>query len=164
MHSYGTRDQVISPKQNRKTFVSCYFIGYPERSRGFKFYDPTTKAIFETGNARFFEDVGLEGGDTVKDFVFDEEYIGIPTVSLDIDQVMPDIIQDNQDNNGDPPIILPEEQAIQPQEPMPLRRSTREKRSVISDNYIVFLHEADISIVEDDPITFRQAMKSFKSQ
>ena len=25
--------------------VSCYFIGYSERSRGYKFYDPTTKSI-----------------------------------------------------------------------------------------------------------------------
>ena len=27
--------------------VSCYFIGYSKRSRGYKFYDPTTKSIFE---------------------------------------------------------------------------------------------------------------------
>ena len=42
--------------------VSCYFIGYYERSRGYKFYDPTTKSIFETGNARFFEDVEFDWG------------------------------------------------------------------------------------------------------
>ena len=43
--------------------ISCYFIGYSERSSGYKFYDPTTKSIFETGNARFFEDVEFDGGD-----------------------------------------------------------------------------------------------------
>ena len=41
--------------------VSCYFIRYSERSRGYKFYDPTTRSIFETGNAWFFEDVELMG-------------------------------------------------------------------------------------------------------
>ena len=32
-------------KLNSRT-ISCYFIGYSERSRGYKFYDPTIKAIF----------------------------------------------------------------------------------------------------------------------
>ena len=47
--------------------VNCYFIGYSERSRGYKFYNPTTKSIFESGNARFFEDVEFAGGDTARD-------------------------------------------------------------------------------------------------
>ena len=51
--------------------ISCYFIRYSERSRGYKFYDPTTKAIFETGNAWFFEDVEFMGGEKIKDFVFE---------------------------------------------------------------------------------------------
>ena len=32
-------------KLNSRT-ISCYFIRYSKRSRGYKFYDPTTKAIF----------------------------------------------------------------------------------------------------------------------
>lgn len=49
---------------------------------------------------------------------------------------------------------------------MPLRRSTRERRSAVSNDYIVFLqeHEVDIGMVEDDPINFRQAMESSNSQ
>nr|KYP54272.1 Retrovirus-related Pol polyprotein from transposon TNT 1-94 [Cajanus cajan] len=35
--------------------VSCYFVGYPERSRGHKFYNPTTRSFFKMGNARFLE-------------------------------------------------------------------------------------------------------------
>ena len=41
--------------------VSSYFIGYSERSRGYKFYDPIIKLIFKTGNATFFEDVEFGG-------------------------------------------------------------------------------------------------------
>ena len=49
---------------------------------------------------------------------------------------------------------------------MSLRQSTRERRSAISDDYVVFLqeHEVDIGVVEDDPINFRQAIESSNSQ
>ena len=66
--------------------MSCYFIGYSKRSRGYKFYYPTTKSIFESGNARFFEDVEFVGGKTVKDFVIKEEYVIIPTGVIEFGQ------------------------------------------------------------------------------
>ena len=148
--------------------VSCYFIGYSERSKGYKFYDPTTKSIFETGNARFYEDVEFDGGDKDRDFSFEEEYVDIPTIVIDIDHApIPDIVQEaypNQNNIQEPPVL--EEQTLPPPEPTPLRRSTREWRSALPDDYIVFLqeHEFDIGAVEDDPINFRQALESSKSQ
>ena len=37
--------------------MSCYFVRYFERLRGFKFYDPSTRFFFEMGNAKFIEDV-----------------------------------------------------------------------------------------------------------
>ena len=36
-------------------------------------------------------------------------------------------------------VIIPEEQTQQPQEQIPLRRSTRERRNAIPDDYIAFL-------------------------
>ncbi|TYK01567.1 putative transposable element-related protein [Cucumis melo var. makuwa] len=55
-----------------------------------------------------------------------------------------------QDNND-----VPEVKTQQSQE-VPLRRSTREKRSAILDVYIMFLqeHQDEIGIMEDDPINF----------
>ena len=49
---------------------------------------------------------------------------------------------------------------------MSLRRSTRERRNLISDDYIIFIqeHEVDIGMMEDDPINFCQAMKSSNAQ
>ena len=41
--------------------LSSYFIGYSERSRGYKFYDPILKTIFEIGTATFFEDIEFGG-------------------------------------------------------------------------------------------------------
>ena len=96
--------------------VSCYFIGYSKRSRGYKFYDPITTSIFEMGNAQFFEDVEFDGGDKDKDFVFEEEYVDIPTVVIGIDQALIlDIVQEgdpNQNNIQEPPV--PEEQTLPP--------------------------------------------------
>ena len=152
--------------------VSCYFVGYPERSRGFKFYDPTTRTFFETGNARFLEEIEFVGGDKVRDIVFEEKFIPLH-VAIDNDQAqvpIPDIVQDANpdilDNVQVLPVqneeLIPEVQTQQPQEEVPLRRSTRERRNAIPDNYIVFLqeHDFDIGIVEDDPINFHQVKQS----
>ena len=116
------------------------------------------------------------GGEKIKDFVFEEEHVKITLIAFDNDQVqasIPDIVQEaipDQDNVLDPPAqvqqIVLKEQTLQPQEPMPLRRSTKERRSAISDDYFVFLqeHEVDIGVVEDDPINFRQPIESSNSQ
>jgi transposase InsO family protein len=175
LHVWGCPAEARPYRPNEKKLdsrtVSCYFIGYSERSRGYKFYDPTTRSIFEMGNARFFEDVEFAGGDKDKDFVFEEEYIDIPTgvISIGQDSIFDHVENTtNQDNVEAPPIqeIVPEEQPRAPLESMPLRRSTREKRSAISDDYIVFLqeHEIDIGVMEDDPISFHQAIESSNSQ
>ena len=49
---------------------------------------------------------------------------------------------------------------------MSLRRSTREMRSAVPDDYIIFIqeHEIDIGVVEDDVINFHQAMESSNFQ
>nr|KAJ0189297.1 hypothetical protein LSAT_V11C800450030 [Lactuca sativa] len=89
-------------KLDSKT-VSSYFIGYYERSRGYKFYDPATKSIFETGSATFFEYVEFGGENKVRDIVFEEESISIPTVTFDDTQInVPvgeEVIQEPQQDN-----------------------------------------------------------------
>ncbi|XP_052177612.1 tricyclene synthase TPS4, chloroplastic-like [Diospyros lotus] len=87
LHIWGCPAEARPYRSNEKKLdsrtVSCYFIGYSERSRGYKFYDPTTKSFFEFGNARLFEDAEFAGGDTGRDIVFEEEYVDIPQVLLD---------------------------------------------------------------------------------
>ncbi|KAA8530397.1 hypothetical protein F0562_005106 [Nyssa sinensis] len=111
------------------------------------------RSIFETGNARFFEDVEFDGGDKDRDFIFEEEYVDIPTVVIDVDQAsIPDIVQEadpNQNNIQEP--LIPKEQTLPPSEPTPLRRSTKERKSAVPNDYIVFLqeHEFDIDPLPD---------------
>src|SRR5436189_909957 len=110
------------------------------------FYDPTSRSIFETGYVKFFEDVEFEGRDKDRNIAFEEESIEISTTAFDnvtvhipiIDQ---EVDTDPQDNVQQLPEqvqeVIPEEQTQQLQEP--LRRSTRERRGDISDDYEVFL-------------------------
>ena len=148
--------------------VSCYFVKYSERSRGFKFYDPSSRSFFETGNAKFIEDVELTGREPLRKVVFKEESVSIPTTGhghIMFDDTIQNVqlITGIQDTPEIPPaqvmepIQVHQEVTQQPQEPqvqVPLRRSTRERRSTISDDYVVYLqeHEFDMGL-EDDPIS-----------
>ncbi|RVW88887.1 Retrovirus-related Pol polyprotein from transposon TNT 1-94 [Vitis vinifera] len=138
-------------KLDSKT-VSSYFIGYAERSRGFKFYDPAIRNIV-------FEE---EEGSTI---AFDNVQVSLPIIDQEVNldpQPTDNIVQPLIANED----IAPEEQTQQPQENMSLRRSTRERRNAISDDYIVYLQEREVEseMMEDDPINFQQAMKSSNSQ
>ncbi|KAL4335653.1 hypothetical protein GQ457_07G001670 [Hibiscus cannabinus] len=176
---YRPHENKLDPKT-----VSSYFIGYSERSRGYKFYDPTIKKIFETGTATFFEDVEFGGRNKVRDIAFEEDlsFNSVPTFTFDDVQVPIPII--NQEVNPEPQqdnveqlppiqdeVIVPEEQIQEPQEQTQqppeqvlLRRSTRERKNAISDDYIVFLQENQEGMMEDDPINFHHAMQSINSQ
>ena len=165
--------------------VSCYFVGYAERSRGYKFYDPTNRTIFETNTVKFFEDVMVQGGNT-NQIVFEEKQDShiqeAPTTVPIVIRISGDsLVQDRTVNEpavNEPPEMEEnpvqdnvdvEEEPIPPQElqeTVPLRRSTRERRSAISKDYVAFLqeHEFDIGMMEDDPLSLRQALESVNSQ
>jgi len=97
--------------------MSNYFIGYSERFRSYKFYDPKLKTIFETGTATFFEDIEFGGKNKVRDFVLEEESLTIPelinTVAFDKTNSEPlqDIVIESptQDN-----LVIHEEQTQDP--------------------------------------------------
>ncbi|RVW97188.1 Retrovirus-related Pol polyprotein from transposon TNT 1-94 [Vitis vinifera] len=185
LHVWGCPAEAKPYKPNEKKLdsrtVSCYFVGYSERSRGFKFYDPSTRSFFETGNAKFIEDVELSGREPLRKVVFEEEFVNIPNITTGHGHIMfNDTIQNVQSITGiqDTPEIPPtqvmepiqvhQEVTQQPQEPqvqVPLRRSTRERRSTISDDYVVYLqeHEFDMGL-EDDPISVSQVKQSFDSE
>ncbi|KAL6319836.1 hypothetical protein AAG906_036904 [Vitis piasezkii] len=51
------------------------------------FYDPLSKSLFETGNAKFIEDVEYGESIGLRSFVFEEEYDIIPIVATENDQM-----------------------------------------------------------------------------
>ena len=111
LHVWGcpTQTRPYRPNENKldEGTVSCYFVGYAERSQGFKFYNPTIGSFFETGNARFFEDVEFKGEDNIRSVGFEEEkknnqdqvlildVVFCPNIALDNAQaILPNIVQD----------------------------------------------------------------------
>jgi hypothetical protein len=68
----------------------------------------------------------------------------------------PPDIEDNPEQDN----INVEEEHIPPQEAVPLRWFTRERKNTISNDYIVFLQENkfNIGMMEDNSLTLRQAL------
>ncbi|KAL8161786.1 hypothetical protein V2J09_013275 [Rumex salicifolius] len=133
LHIWGCPTESRPYRPNKRKLdsktINCYFIGYAKRSCGFKCYDPTNRSFFETKNAKFLEDVefGGEGlrNDSLDKVVSEEgDFISLPNVVIEI------------------PFI---KQTQQPQE-VPLRRSTRERRYAIPDDYIVY------HVEKEDPV------------
>lgn len=62
--------------------------------------------------------------------------------------------------------VVLKEQTLPSQETTPLKRSTRERKSVMPNDYILFLkkYKADIGVMEDNPINSRQVIESSNSQ
>ena len=150
--------------------VSSYFIGYSKRSKGYKFYDPILKTIFESGTVMFFEDIEFGGKNKIRNFVLDEESVTIlePIQTITFDKVSSEPPQDiAYEPHTQDDLVVHEEQTQDPQEPVlheptPLWRSMRERRSAILDDYLIFLKENEDpnnGVMEDDPITIRQAIQ-----
>ena len=68
--------------------MSFYFVGYSERSRGFKFYDLSTRSFFETGNAKFIENVELSRKEPLRKVVFEDESVSIPIIATGHGHIM----------------------------------------------------------------------------
>jgi len=162
--------------------ISGYFIGYPEKSKGYRFYCPNhSTRIVESGNARFIENGQFSGSDKSRIVDIQETNSNVSThVSSQV--VIPLVVSQShnmQRQQVDVPIpqnehidnepsdnvqVINEEMVEEPQEEI-LRRSVRQKRPAISDDYVVYSieHECDLSI-DEDPISVKQAMENDNSE
>ena len=68
--------------------VSYFFVGYSKRSKGFRFYCPSTKNVIETDNAKFIEKIQNSGNQLHKDFTFEEKHIAVPMITVLNDEVV----------------------------------------------------------------------------
>ena len=111
--------------------ISCYFVGYSEKSCGFKFYNPSTRGIFETGNAHFFEDIEFDGGNKVRDTEFQEEQDDSVNIegNLILSCVQADVSRPSASYS----------QIIYPQEEVPLKESTILRGTQISNNLSIYV-------------------------
>jgi hypothetical protein len=66
-------------KLDSKT-VNCYFIGYPEKSKGYRFYCPDRHTKFvETRHAAFLEEELIRGSKVAREINLEEKWVHVPT-------------------------------------------------------------------------------------
>ena len=86
-----------------------------------------------------------------------------PPRGIAVPQPVQQVEINEQHNANDPPLHedIAIENVVEPPQPAALRRSRRERRSTILDDYVVYLHKSDYDIgINKFSISFSQAMKS----
>lgn len=127
LHVWGcpAEAKIFNPqikKLDSKT-ISCNFIGYPERSKGFRFYcHGQGPKIVETRHAVFLENEYFSGRTELKKLTSNE--VSTPMMEYGVTQEV------SCNENENVPITE-----------VSLRRSQREKRPAISNDYEVYLNE-----------------------
>ncbi|KAF7811384.1 Retrovirus-related Pol polyprotein from transposon TNT 1-94 [Senna tora] len=152
----GTPQQNGVAKRRNRTLMDMvrhdygYFIGYPEKSKGYRFYCPNhSPRIVETGNAKFIENGEVSGSTERNDVTIKEVRVDVPLpISTPLLTSTSNVVPVTEVNTGQNlnEETLPEgtnsqvSDTNEPQE-VPLRRSERQKRSAISDDYVESLYE-----------------------
>ena len=72
-------ESLTQDKENWKRTTSCHFVGYPEKSKGYRFYCPdrTTKFV-ETRHAVFLEDDMIRGSTVPQEISLEEKRAFVP--------------------------------------------------------------------------------------
>ncbi|KAL0541282.1 hypothetical protein IC582_021324 [Cucumis melo] len=176
LHVWGCQAEVRMYNPHEKKLdsrtTSGFFIGYLEKSKGYRFYCPNhSTRIVETGNVRFIENDIISGSLEPRKVEIQEVRVEIPS-SITSCQVVVPVVVDSVNNpqeqqiNGQTPhndIVTNELVTEGPQE-IELRISVRLRRSAISDDYLVYLHESEFDLsIDNDPVSFSQAIKGDNS-
>jgi hypothetical protein len=169
--------------------ISGYFIGYAERSKGYRFYCPShSTRIVESRNAKFLENDLISGSDQTRNIVSEKDHseslpstssdrlvivYSTPQVQTGVEQPIIEVPQAADDIPVDQVVQeLPRtfEQRVEPHtsqeyDGTTLRRSIIPKRSAIPDDYVVYLQESDYNIgAKNDPEFFSQAISCKESE
>ncbi|RVW50569.1 Retrovirus-related Pol polyprotein from transposon TNT 1-94 [Vitis vinifera] len=168
--------ELLKEKKLDPRTISGYFIGYVEKSKGYRFYCPShSTRIVESRNAKFLEYDLVNGSDQFRNIVSDIDHTeSQPSTSSDrlfivhntpqvqtsvertIDEVQPvievlQVVDNIPVDQVDQELPNTSEQQVEPHTfsediGATLRRSTRTKRSVIPSDYVVYLQESDYNI------------------
>ena len=164
--------------------VSCFFVGYPHRGKGYRFYCPghTTRYV-ETRQAVFFEDNEVT---EIRKIDLEEKRVCAPSpaiqeIILPIRRRVTSHVDPESDNSGPQPngdAEFNDNENEEPHQsdnendphnddappPPPVRRSQRERKKAIPDDYVTYMSEDvnDIGKVED-PTSYKEAIKSMNS-
>ena len=165
--------------------VSCFFIGYPEHSKGYRFYCPShVTRIVETKRAAFLEDYKVSGssennGNPYEDLQEVQDAGGrdpsliltpvtplVPHAASQVTEpspslsefITPDLITPENEGTSNTNYQQNDEPDNQP------RRSSRPKRPTNFDDYVTFITEAEMDAGKsNDPTSYNEAINSDQS-
>jgi len=149
LHVWGYQAKVriynLQEKKLNERTINGYFIGYPEKSKGYMFYYPThSTRIVETGNARFIEKGETSGSEASRNVEIKEVRVQVLVASTSLTRVVVRHVVETHNNQEEQQIndlkVNNEPIVEQPQE-IVLRRSQRDRNSIISNDYVVYLQE-----------------------
>jgi len=137
------------------------------------FYRPSTQNIIETDNVKFIEDIQKSESYLHNDSTFEEEQIVISMANVKNDEVIVSLQHESMFVHLQSTITVHPEvelnlvNEVKPEDPqtqVPPRRSTRERKSAIVNEYVVYLQEHELNIgLEDDPTSLNEAKLSVHS-
>ena len=138
LHVFGCPAEVriYNPHERKldSRTISGFFIGYPEKSKGYRFYCPNhSTRIVETGNARFIENGEVSGSLEPRNVEIQEVRVQVP-LPLPSSQVVVPVHVDHDNDlqeqqiNDQAPLndVVPNEPIIDEPQEVALRRSVRE--------------------------------------
>ncbi|KAM1663096.1 hypothetical protein ACFXTN_038807 [Malus domestica] len=183
-HSWGCRCEARLYNPNEKKLdlktTSCFFVGYAEKSKGYRFYCPGSYTrLVESSNAKFIEDFGAPHSHSRNSYVFEERdeetSIPLPTVNhitLPISSsVVSNLFSLPLTSNTEDQMILNQlegnlhatevlnelnnvaevENAQNVNEVIPIvRKSTRVRKPALSNDYVAYLQEVEFDVGDDD--------------
>jgi len=149
LHVWGCQAEIriYNPHEKKldARMISGYFITYPEKSKGYMFYCPThSKRIVETGNARFIDNGETSWSEASRNMEIKKVRVQVPLTSTSTSRIVVPYVDEaynDQEEQINDPEVNNEPIVEQPQE-IVLRRSQREKKFAISDDYVVYLQES----------------------
>ncbi|KAM1502254.1 hypothetical protein ACFXTO_027626 [Malus domestica] len=179
--AYNPQERKLDPKT-----VSCYFIGYPPRTNGYRFYCPGNSMRFiKTNKVKFIEE--MTEGVLNHALVFEEQDLqeniedtGVQTSTTSQNLLLPPVTENTEDvvrnglmdvtddtiGNMEEPNVTHEPAQVTEQIPEVLapvlRKSTRLRKSAISDDFMLYLSEVDINIGE--PATYKEAISGLQQE
>ncbi|PHT97730.1 Serine carboxypeptidase-like 40 [Capsicum chinense] len=169
-----TKFRVYNPQEKNldSRTINDFFIGYPKKSKGYRFYCPNYSIrIVETENARFIENGEVSGSEEPRNVEIKEVRVRIPLSCTSFKFVAPEAVV-QQSNQQEQQINVPinhneaiiDEPVVDEQQEVASRRSQRPKKSASFDDYLVYLHESETDLeIDDDPVSFSQAIESNSS-
>ncbi|WVZ13110.1 hypothetical protein V8G54_017640 [Vigna mungo] len=172
LHVWGCHAEIrIYNPQEKKLdarTISGYFIGYPEKSKGYIFYCPNhSTRIVETGNARFIENGETSGSEDSRKVEITEIKVQVPVIGASSSRVVvPHVVEthDNQEEQHINTPVINNEPVVEQSQEIVLRRSQREGKSAISNDYVVYLQESENDLsIDNDPVSFSEAINGDNS-